>query len=185
MQSTLPTIVSQKYLNLLVLLLCLQACAGGRVLEQWPKDIPQQSYFRQVYAADEDNRGRQSEQEYLTWVARFYQGWELMPFGWEDITDSVLVDLPSREHRGLERRMRRLGAQISAEWAKDNGVRLIDSGMLGLWAEVMQAEYSPDYRQVAVDLIARDVGQLLNGVLTREYVDEQRYSELLGISLEP
>lgn len=181
----MPPTVPRKFPFLLILLVCLTGCAGSRVLEQWPEEIPQQSYFRQIYEADASNRVRQSEQEYLTWVARFYQGWELMPFGWEHITGSVLVDLSAREKRGLERRMHRLGARISAEWAKDNEVRVIDSGMLSLWAEVMQAEYSPEYRLAAVDLIAKDVSQLLNGALPPDYVDEYRYSDLLGISLEP
>lgn len=181
----MPRTVQRNFPGLLILLICLAGCASSRVLEQWPEEIPQQSFFRQRYDADADNRARQSEQEYLTWVARFYQGWELMPFGWEHITGSVLVDLSSREKRGLERRMHRLGAQISAEWAKDNAVRVIDSGMLSLWAEVMQAEYSPEYRLAAVDLIAKDVSQLLNGALPPDDVDEYRYSALLGISLEP
>ncbi len=170
----------------IILLSALSAsCMSSRILEQWPEDIPEQRHFRSLYQDDKINAQLQSEIEYLTWVSRFYQGWEMMPIGWDDISGSVLVDLEPAQHRYLNRKLSRIGVQISGEWAKDNSVREIDSRMLSLWAGVMQADFSAQYRVRAVDLIAQDVALLLQGALAPEAVDEYRYSEALGVSLEP
>lgn len=163
----------------------LSSCMSNAILEQWPQQIPQRSYFTQQYSEDSANKARQSEVEYLTWVARFYEGWEMMPIGWQDISDSVLVDLEPVQYQAIDGHLESLGAQISAEWAKDNEVRQIDSRLLSLWAGVMQAEYSAEYRIAAVEIIARDVGEILNGRLAKEQVTEDRYGHLLGVSLEP
>ena len=114
----------------------LTSCMSSAILEQWPEQIPQQSYFKQLYREDDSNQARQSELEYLVWVARFYEGWEMMPIGWQDISESVL-------------------------------------------------EYSAGYRIAAVQIIARDVNDILSGELPMEHVTEDRYGQLLGVSLEP
>tara|TARA_R110002167_G_scaffold57407_3_gene162549 strand:- start:394 stop:873 length:480 start_codon:yes stop_codon:yes gene_type:complete len=158
---------------------------SSAILEQWPEQIPQQSYFKQLYREDGSNKVRQSEVEYLVWVARFYEGWEMMPIGWHDISESVLVDLEPVQYRTIDGHLERIGAQISGEWAKDNEVRQIDSRMLSLWAGVMQAEYSAEYRIAAVEVIARDVDGILSGSLPVEQITEDRYGQLLGVSLEP
>lgn len=163
----------------------LASCMSSAILEQWPEQIPQQSYFKQLYREDDSNQVRQSELEYLVWVARFYEGWEMMPMGWQDISESVLVDLEPVQFRMIDGHLERIGAQISGEWAKDNEVRQIDSRMLSLWAGVMQAEYSAEYRIAAVQVIARDVDDILSGELPMEHVTEDRYGQLLGVSLEP
>lgn len=163
----------------------MASCMSSRILEQWPEEIPEQRHFRQLYRIDNSNAQVQSEIEYLTWVARFYQGWELMPMGWDDISQSVLVDLEPDQYRHIRRQLNRMGSQISGEWAKDNSVRGIDSRMLGLWAAVMQADFSATYRLEAVELIAQDVTLLLQGQIAPETIDEYRYSDRLGISLEP
>ncbi len=175
-------------MKLAVMIACttlLAACVNSQILEKWPEQIPKQSYFRALYRSDTPNSARQSELEYLTWVARFYEGWEMMPIGWDDISASVLVDLEPAQYRAIDTLLQRLGVQISGEWAKDNDVRLIDSRMLSLWAGVMQAEYSPQYRMTAVDVIARDVNRILSSELAPTLVNESRYERLLGMSLEP
>lgn len=166
-------------------IMLLASCMSSAILEQWPEQIPLQSYFKQLYRDDGSNKARQSEVDYLIWVARFYEGWEMMPIGWHDISESVLVDLEPVQFRMIDRHLERIGAQISGEWAKDNAVRQIDSRMLSLWAGVMQAEYSAEYRIAAVRVIARDVDDILSGELPMEQVTEDRYGHLLGVSLDP
>ena len=163
----------------------LVGCMSSSILEQWPEQIPAQSYFAQLYREDDSNSALQSELEYLNWVARFYEGWEMMPLGWQDISESVLVDLEPVQYRTIDGHLERIGAQISGEWAKNNDVRQIDSRMLSLWAGVMQAEYSAEYRIAAVEVIAQDVDDILSGELAMEQVTEDRYGVLLGVSLEP
>lgn len=170
---------------LTVWVVLLGGCMSSAFLEQWPEQIPQQSYFKQLYREDGSNKVRQSEDEYLIWVARFYEGWEMMPIGWQDISESVLVDLEPLQYRAIDGHLDRIGAQISGEWAKDNEVRQIDSRMLSLWAGVMQAQYSAEYRIAAVQFIARDVDDILSGALPEEQITEDRYGQLLGVSLAP
>tara|TARA_R100001377_G_scaffold52954_2_gene31096 strand:- start:769 stop:1338 length:570 start_codon:yes stop_codon:yes gene_type:complete len=181
----LESAVTMKLTILMGWVALLAGCMSSAILEQWPEQIPQQSYFQRLYREDGGNQERQSEVEYLVWVARFYEGWEMMPIGWRDISDSVLVDLEPVQYRTVDGHLERIGAQISGEWAKDNEVRQIDSRMLSLWAGVMQAEYSAAYRIAAVQVIARDVDDILRGALPMEQITEDRYGELLGVSLEP
>lgn len=169
----------------MILLSSLFGCVSANVVENWPEELPEQGYFARIYRADTDNRALQSETEYLTWVARFYDGWELMPMGWNDIAESVLVDLELSDYQRINASLTTLAVQISGEWAKDNQVRRIDSAMLSLWGGVMQADFSPDYRIAAVEMIREDVTDILAGVLAPEQVTEARYVDELGVSLDP
>ena len=108
-----------------------------------------------------------------------------MALGWNAIAESVLVDLEPGQRASLASQLAALGAAISGEWAKDNRVRQIDTAMLSLWGGVMQADFAPDYRMAAVAMIRADVSSLLGNSLAPQRVDEQRYAQALGVSLEP
>lgn len=175
---------SFKIIVLLVLTTAFVACTNLRVIEDWPQTIPPQGHFLSIYESDTENQGYQSDIEYLTWVVRFYQGWELMPIGWNDIVDSMMLDLDERQSERMHEKLQTLGVLISAEWAKDNQVRAMDSAMLSLWGSVMQADFSPQSRFTAVEFITADVSGLLSGELRAEQVNDQRYVDALGISLD-
>lgn len=170
-----------------VLLICLvlHACASGTGSAPWPADIPARQHFTRLYAADVPNQALQTQEQYLDWVVRFYEGSQYMALGWKAIAESVLVDLEPAQRASLARQLAALGAAISGEWAKDNQVRQIDTAMLSLWGAVMQADFSPEYRVAAVAMIREDVADLLSAALAPETVDEQRYALALGVSLEP
>ena len=196
MSSPLASIISAKVYvfvhvfarALFCVLLCvglLSACVSARVLENWPPQLPEQHHFLSYYAEDADNQKVQTELEYLTWVLRFYEGWELMPTGWQDIEASMLFGLSEQDHALVETQMLELGALMSAEWAKDNSVRLLDSAILSLWGAVMQADFAPEARIAAVTQIHEDVRGLLEGTLTLPSINEQRYFDTLGVLLEP
>lgn len=168
-----------------VLLCVLSACSSTRVLERWPKSLPEQHHFLSYYHEDADNQLVQTDVQYMTWVLRFYEGWELMPTGWRNIEENMLLDLSAQEHALVTVQMAALGALISAEWAKDNSVRLIDSAMLSLWGAVMQADFAAQARIAALMQIDADVRALLAGSLTPQDINEQRYVDTLGVLLEP
>ena len=178
-------VVSMRALTVLLFCLALSACAARQSSDVWPADLPPQRHFLGLYAADLSNQAFQSQQEYLDWVVRFYEGSEYMALGWNAIAESVLVDLAPEQRATLAAQLAALGAAISGEWAKDNRVRQIDTAMLSLWGSVMQADFAPAYRMSAVAMIREDVSSLLNNVLAPERVDEQRYALALGVSLEP
>ena len=170
---------------ILSMLSILSACSSMRVLERWPESLPEQHHFLSYYREDADNQLVQTDVQYLTWVLRFYEGWELMPTGWQNIEENMLFDLTEQEHGLVRAQMAELGALISAEWAKDNSVRLIDSAMLSLWGSVMQADFAAQARIAALSQIDADVRALLEGELAPLTINEQRYVDTLGVLLEP
>ena len=167
-----------------LLMLLLAACTSSRILTDWPQSTPDQRIFLQAYASDTENQLAQSNVEYLTWVVRFYEGWELMPTGWNDMTPAMLSDLaPSQADQVAELRDE-LGILIAAEWAKDNEQRVIDTSMLSLWGGVMIAALDPEVRIDAIELITDDVERLLAGELAPSRITDTRYTELLPIQLD-
>ncbi|MDO8270299.1 MAG: hypothetical protein Q7U82_00060 [Gammaproteobacteria bacterium] len=172
-------------LSMFSILSILSACSSTRVLERWPERLPEQHHFLSYYREDADNQLVQTDVQYMTWVLRFYEGWELMPTGWQNIEENMLFNLTEQEHALVSSQMAELGALISAEWAKDNSVRLIDSAMLSLWGAVMQADFASQARIAALTQIHADVRALLEGYLTPLTINEQRYVDTLGVLLEP
>lgn len=162
----------------------LASCASNRVLTHWPETTPDQQIFLKAYADDPDNQQVQSDIEYLTWVLRFYEGWELMPTGWNDMTPVILSDLQPEQAERVAVMRDELGMLIAAEWAKDNGQRVIDTGMLSLWGGVMVAAIEPEVRIDAIELITNDVEQLLAGELPAARITDSRYTGRLAISLD-
>lgn len=165
-------------------MLLLAACASSRVLTDWPQSTPDQQIFLQEYASDPANQQAQSNVEYLTWVVRFYEGWELMPAGWNDMTPVILSDLDPEQADEVAQLRDELGIMIAAEWAKDNEQRIIDTGMLSLWGGVMVAALDPEVRIDAIELITDDVERLLAGELAPSRINDARYTERLPIELD-
>lgn len=174
-----------RVLSVLLLAAVLSACALSGSAGPWPADIPPRHHFTHLYADDVPNQALQTQEQYLDWVVRFYEGSDYMALGWNAIVESVLVDLAPDQRALLAAQLRALGASISGEWAKDNQVRQIDTAMLSLWGAVMQADFAPEYRLAAVAMIREDVADILDASLAPERVDEQRYALALGVSLEP
>jgi hypothetical protein len=170
--------------NLLTILLSLSlfSCAN-QSLQRWPDTIPQQGYFAAVYAADEANQERQSRDEYLQWIMKFYEGSLVYPSGWLDVASTVLAASNPRSRSALDSQLAELGAAIAAEWAKDNDVRIIDNRMLSLWGSILQLADNNEQRLLSVEIIHLDVVNLLEGYLMPTEVREPRYESLLEIEL--
>ena len=169
---------------LLASVMGLTACAGMQQYSYtWPHDLPTRRHFEQLYQADEHNRSLQTEQQYLTWVIRFYKQWEVIPQGWKDIEADVLDGIEDKRYPVILAKLRRLGKLISGDWAKDNSVRHITTAMLSLWGEVIYIAIELDKREVTIDLILTDVLDLLSGALTQEMIEPGRYEAKLEISL--
>lgn len=169
---------------ILTCLLTLAACASSRVLTDWPQSVPEQDLFLQAYQQDLDNQARQTDVEYLTWIVRFYEGWEMMATGWNDMTPVVLSDLNAQQAELVADMRDNLGVLIAAEWAKDNDVRIIDTAMLSLWGGVMVAALEPEVRIDAIELITDDVERLLAGELAPARINDDRYATRLPIELD-
>lgn len=170
-----------------ILLICistLTACKTVNVLDEWPEDLPVQRHFITSYTADPDNQQVQSIEDYLNWVVSFYQGSLLSPMGWNDMSSAILTGMEDEELNRAARLREQLGLLIAAEWAKDNGVRIIDTALLGLWGEVMVTAKYPAGRLRAMELILNDVQGLLDETIRLSALTEQHYEQRLGIELE-
>jgi hypothetical protein len=166
----------------LILLLLFTSCVGFDI-KNWPVSIPQPEIFSEIYFIDKENQHRQSEEEYLGWVLRFYQGNLTYQSGWIDIQGYIYEASDPVQNELLLDNLSVLGTVIGSEWAKHNDVRLIDTRMLSLWGTSIQLAADFTEQKEIVELIAEDVDLLLTGLLGQSDIFEARYFDILG--LEP
>jgi hypothetical protein len=118
---------------------CAAPTPGDPQGPPWPSDLPARSYFEAAWRADEANAARQPLSDYLRFVCDFYRGSLLAP-GWRQAQASLLRAADPRDRVVLEPKATCLGQILSAEWAKDNTVRRVDSARIeSLAREVRQA----------------------------------------------
>ncbi|MEX0617776.1 MAG: hypothetical protein WDZ76_03665 [Pseudohongiellaceae bacterium] len=162
----------------------LAACSAIGTVENWPEILPDREYFVQAYAEDSANQRLQTEEEYLDWIVRFYEGSLTMPLGWNDLTPALLYNLNARQGELVADKRKELGILIAAEWAKHNDIRLINTEMLSLWGSVMEIPAGPPLRIAAIEQIITDARALLSKALFPRHITEQRYERKLGLSFE-
>lgn len=167
--------------SLLALLMLLSCVSTPRAV--WPPSLPEQTQFIATYRADASNMARQTEPEYLDWIRNFYQGSRLYPTGWEDIEQLVLARTAATERGAIAADLRRLGIAIAGEWAKDNGLRLIDNRLLSLWGYLLQITPDSAGLSQSIAVIDADIAQVLARRLAPGDVTESRYEILLGLEL--
>lgn len=169
----------------LAVMLCMAALISGCQslgdAASWPEDVPPRAQFLSVYHADTENQQEQTHQQYLNWIVRFYQGWDLMSTGWNDLTPAVLMGMSGETLAAAQSESHQLGVAISSEWAKDNSVRKIDTAMLSLWGSVMLAIEEPPERLLALRQIGDDVDAIMRGELVAEEISDERYMRLLDL----
>ena len=173
--------VSWRSMTLVLLLGALVGCQSLKDSDDWSSDLTERDYFLDAYQADTENQQEQTQQQYLSWIIRFYQGSDLMSTGWNELTPAVLMGMSGDTLINAEEESRELGLAISAEWAKDNSVRKINTAMLSLWGTVMLSVEEPPARLVALRQIASDVGAVMRGELSAEEISDERYMTLLDL----
>ena len=175
-----PRLVSFFALSLIAFL--LQGCLVNNS-SRWPENVPEREYFESIYRADAGNQLVQSKADYLQWVVSFYEGTLVAPQGWLELQSIVLEMSDSSEPIQFSNRLTILGGLIAGEWAKENEERVIDSGMLGLWASIMQLSIGSGAQESTILLIEKDVNSLLAGELAPNAIDDERYEQQLDIDL--
>ncbi|UZJ45419.1 hypothetical protein OOT55_05030 [Marinimicrobium sp. C6131] len=168
-----------KGLIVAVLLSVLSGCAMFQPdisRSAWPENIPPRSEFEALYAADQRNQAVQSEEEYLTWITRFYQGWKLYPQGWNDLVPEILAGVADPDERAeLAREFYDAGRFIASEWAKDADTRKVRTRQLSIWGNAMREAVARDEIRVMVEQIAQDVDRLKAQRLTYSDITPGRY----------
>lgn len=157
-----------------LLALLLAACASAPRVADWPTQIPPVSFYVDAWEADESNQQYQDLDEYLLWVRRFHEGYNIAP-GWDQLTRQVLERIPASDHEEVSARLYSIGREISLEWAKDNEVRLIDTRNAAIWRDALQEALSQNDLDNYLDRVEEDVEAMLQGRLTHSDIEFERY----------
>ena len=144
----------------------------------WPTDIPSLSHYEAVYANDSQNQAIQTKDEYLTWVIRFYQGWEGYPRGWRDIAREASATVAAAQRAKLEQKFMRLGKFVSSEWAKDSSSRVIFTRTIAAWGDALYEAAERGEVNALLDRVGSDVEALLSHKLDADSITLDRYYEL-------
>jgi hypothetical protein len=168
-----------KSLFLIVLLSLQIACSALLPVGSWPHNLPSEAYFIDYYQHGEDNHAYQALKDYLYWVETFYLGNALSP-GWFQLTRELLEEVDADRQALYAEKMQSLGLMISAEWAQDNNVRLIDTRCASVWRDALLEAMAQDDLDNYLQLFANDVNAILAGELVKEDIELTRYYEVEG-----
>ena len=157
----------------LLAVLLLSSCAMFGA-GPWPDGAPPRAFFEQYYASDAANQARQSEAAYLGWVERFYTGVDPVP-GWLEMSRQVLEALAPPRRAEVETRLYELGRRMSAEWARDNAVRQVDTRMANVWRDALLEARAQDDIPEFLERVDADIDGLLAGELAPDVIRFERY----------
>lgn len=165
-------------LSLITLLttVLIAACSTAPSESQWPSNIPARSVFTDYYAQDHKHQEALNEQGYLTWVHRFYFGWELYRRGWLQATQELVDSLPTEEEKAIgKERMETIGNLIAPEWAKDKRYHLISTRHLSIWGNTLNDAVIHKEQLLKLDSILADVQGLLSKEIAAKEITAERY----------
>jgi len=168
---------SAQFVIILFVTLLVTACTSRHIThETWPEDMPSRSYFLDVYNADEENKQIQTQEEYFTWIVRFYEGWELYRRGWIKMTNELMaqVDNP-HDAKEIKFKIDRIGRLVSGEWAKKSEKRCIYLRHVSIWGNSLLESLDRGEPLKLINKINRDVDDLLAHKLSPDVITANRY----------
>ena len=159
------------------LLLFFTACTTQSVVKrQWPEGIPAREYFESIYYADEENRAIQTVDEYLLWVVRYYQGWELYRRGWVDVTSDLVEQIDEPDiAKSVEDKMNKIGQSVAGEWAKKSKTRKIYTRHVAIWGNALVESLNRGEELKLIEIVADDVNGLLANRVPVDAITADRY----------
>lgn len=163
--------------------LSLFSCSTAYRSDSWPASLPPQAYFVDYYIQDKANQEVLDLGEYLTWVKRFYLGWELYNQGWLKVADKLPQTLKSEEDKINSRnKVLNIGKLVAPEWAKDPRHRVINTRHLGIWGNAINESIVRSEQIQLLEKILTDVNDLLNKKIKPSDITSDRYYpvELFG-----
>lgn len=167
-----------RLLALILLASSLFACSTSKIAQEqhWPESMPPRSYFVNAYEADAINKELQTQQEYMTWIVRFYNGWELYGRGWTKMTNELLeqIDNPT-EAVEIKAKIDRIGRLVSAEWAKKSDTRTIYLRHVSIWGNALLESLDRDQALELVTRVNQDVDDLLAHRIKPAVITAERY----------
>jgi len=161
----------------ILLISVISGCATNKIQDpNWPNELPPRAYFLEQYQHDLTNQKTQNQEEYLTWIVRFYKGSDLYPNGWNNITQDIVLKLKSAPTAdNIKVKLDRLGLLISEEWAKNNKTRMISSYHVSVWGNALLKSLEQSETLELIDRVASDVDDLLARKIPAEIIVADRY----------
>ncbi len=162
---------------LLALALTLFACTSHRAVNNtWPERMPSRAYFVDTYEADTVNKQIQTQDEYLTWVLRFYKGWELYRRGWIKMSDELVAQVHDPEQVSeIRYKIDRIGRLVSGEWAKKSNTRTIYLRHVSIWGNALLESLDRDQALPLINRVNQDVDDLLAHKIKPDVITADRY----------
>jgi uncharacterized membrane protein YphA (DoxX/SURF4 family) len=156
--------------------LATTACSTAPNETQWPNNIPARHTFLDYYNQDIEHKKALKEEDYLTWVHRFYFGWELYRRGWVRATNELVDSLDDTQNKPLAKQlMTNIGDLIAPEWAKDKRFHLIKTRHIVIWGNTINAAIVKKEQLLILHKILADVNALLEQRMTPETIQAERY----------
>lgn len=167
------------YSLIVLLVMLLSACVSQAPKEEhWPGDMPSRAFFVAAYEADTLNKKGQDVEEYLLWVIRFYEGWELYRNGWIQVTSDSLIGVKDPElAREIHRKMNLIGSGIAAEWAKNKSDRRVLTRHVVVWGNALIESIKRGEKEEMklINRVLSDLNGLLEKNIDLDDVKADRY----------
>lgn len=168
-----------RFMAVFMLLSSLFACSSNKIVRQahaWPSDMPSRAYFLNIYEADEANKKVQTKEEYLTWIVRFYSGWELYRRGWIKMTDELVAQVEDPgQVKEIRYKVDRIGRLVSGEWAKKADTRTIYLRHVSIWGNALLESLDRNEALPLVNRVNQDVDDLLAHRIKADIITAERY----------
>lgn len=168
-----------RLMALLILASSLFACSSNKIVRQadpWPSDMPSRAYFLKIYEADEANKKVQTQEEYLTWIVRFYNGWELYRRGWIKMTNELVAQIEDPEQaKEIRHKVDRMGRLVAGEWAKKSVTRTIYTRNVSIWGNALLESLDRNEALPLIDRVNQDVDDLLAHRIKADIITAERY----------
>lgn len=165
-------------LLLLSVSVLLSSCASRAPIHanNWPADIPSRDYFVARYEADIDNKASEDLDEYLLWVVRFYQGWELYSNGWTKVTQDSLHGVKDPVlAQEIKTKMDLIGQGIASEWPKNKKDRRIFTRHIVVWGNALVESIKRDQELHLINRVLADVNGLVAHQVAVDDIKAERY----------
>ena len=156
--------------------LTITACSTAPSESQWPNNIPARHVFIDYYNQDIENQRVLEEEDYLTWIHRFYFGWELYRRGWIKATNELVDSIDEVENKPLAKQlMTDIGNLIAPEWAKNKRFHLIKTRHIVIWGNTINAAIVKKQQMQILPKILADVNALLDQRIAANIIQAERY----------
>jgi hypothetical protein len=142
----------------------------------WPKHIPSREFFVAQYEADLENKKSQEVDEFLLWVIRFYEGWELYRNGWTKVTADSLVGVKDPAvAKEIKTKMDYIGEGIAKEWPKSKKDRRILTRHIVVWGNALIESMKRDQELALINRVVADLDGLMANQVGIEDIKAERY----------